>query len=85
LLISAGPTLVVDIGFDDSYDPGSPDNPPNLPVTQVPALIDTGASQSCIDKQLAETLQLPIVDEQQISGVSGLDKVNMHLAHIYVP
>ena len=69
-LTTFGPTLFVQIGFDPNFRPGSAPLP-NLPQLQLPALVDTGASESCIDSALAQKLQLPAVDTGQISGVQG--------------
>ena len=84
LLVQYGPTLLVRVGFDSAFDPGHSGRP-NLPETPVPALVDTGASESCIDSDLAAHLGLPIVDRMEIGGVHGLGEVNVHLAQIYVP
>lgn len=56
-LIASGPTMMVLVGL--SYDT-FPD--PNLDTMTPPlyALIDTGASQTCVDKTLAIQLELPI-------------------------
>jgi hypothetical protein len=51
----------------------------------VHALVDTGATTSCIDSGLAMQLNLPIIDRQRVSGVSGIHEVNMHLGHVLVP
>jgi hypothetical protein len=51
----------------------------------VHALIDTGATTSCIVAGLAATLDLPIIDRRAVAGVGGTHEVNMHLAQIYVP
>jgi hypothetical protein len=56
-----------------------------LPQTPLPALIDTGAGESCIDSGLAMRLNLPIVDQRPISGIHGAGIVNVHLAHIHIP
>lgn len=85
LLITNGPTLAVNIGFDLSYSPTASNPPPTLPVVGIPALVDTGAADSCIDRLLAAQLKLPIVDRQRIAGVHGARVVNMHLAQIHVP
>jgi predicted aspartyl protease len=85
LLVSIGPTLLVDIGFDPDYKP--PPNP-NVPVPGIKgihALVDTGATESCIDSMLATQLALPIVDKRVVSGVSGPQEVNIHLAQVHVP
>lgn len=79
-----GPTLWVQIGFDSAFRPIA-GTKPNLPPDQHPALVDTGATESCIDSHLALVLNLPIVDRQNVAGVHGADTVNIHLAQIYVP
>lgn len=83
LLVTYGPTLAVEIGFD----PGFPDDKPrpDLPANQIRALVDTGATHSCIDSDLALELGLPIVEREYIAGVHGVAPVNMHLAQIYIP
>lgn len=80
LLVGFGPTLMVRIGFDPTFDPEAvPVQMPNLPQTPVWALVDTGAVASCIDSTLAMNLNLPIIDRQMISGVHGRREVNVHL------
>ena len=50
------------------------------------ALIDTGASLSCIDKAFAVQCKLPIHGIPfTILGVSGRDDVNRHLGQIHIP
>lgn len=82
LLIQSGPVLTVDIGFDPAFAPGTT---PNLALKGAQALVDTGATESCIDAGVAMGLHLPIIDQRVVSGISGHHTVNMHLAHIYVP
>ena len=83
-LIALGPTLPVQVGFDPAFRPDG-NTAVNLPPDQFPALVDTGASISCIDSSLAVTLNLPIVDRQKVAGAHGSREVNMHLAQIYIP
>jgi len=87
-----GPTILVDIGFDPAIFgtllppiPGATGTPLSIPSVQVPALIDTGAAESCIDEQLAQQLQLPLIDTTTRSGISGSVTLNMYLAHITIP
>jgi predicted aspartyl protease len=85
LLVSIGPTLLVDIGFDANFRP-PPD--PNIPIPGIKgihALVDTGATESCIDSMLATQLALPIVDKRVVSGVGGPQEVNIHLAQVHIP
>jgi predicted aspartyl protease len=48
-------------------------------------LVDTGATESCIDNLLASQLNLPIIDRRPISGVGGKQTVNMYLAQVHIP
>jgi predicted aspartyl protease len=85
LLEIHGPTLFVHIGFDPNYKASAV--PPTVPVSgikSVAALVDTGASHSCIDNLLAATLSLPIIDRQPIAGVAGRSMANIYLAQIHV-
>ena len=84
LLTFYGPTLLVNIGFDSDHIYPSP-TPPEPGVTGVEALVDTGASESCIDSVLAAQLNLPTVDRRDLAGPHGAEKVNIHLAQIIVP
>ena len=79
-----GPTIYVKIGFDERFRADT-NGQPDLPTNLLPALVDTGAYESCIDSALAMTLDLPIVDRQSVAGISGLDEVNVHLAQIHIP
>ena len=83
-LARVGATLDVRIGLDLSYDPNGV-NPPDLGVRLFSALIDTGASESGIDADLADDLRLPVVDRQTIAGVHGAASLNLHIAQMHVP
>jgi predicted aspartyl protease len=87
-----GPTVFVDVGFDpalfgQALPAPATSTPPlvAIPAVQVPALIDTGAQQSCIDEVLAQQQHLPLIDQQTLSGVSGATIFNVYLAHIVIP
>jgi hypothetical protein len=49
------------------------------------ALVDTGATESCIDNLLAATLKLPIVNRREVSGSAGKHVANVYLAQVHVP
>jgi len=85
LLVSYGPTLKVDIGFDPNYNPQKLNILPTLSVKGINALVDTGAGESCIDNLLASQLNLPIIDRRPVSGAHGSHLSNMYLAQIHVP
>jgi predicted aspartyl protease len=75
---------MVDIGFDPAFKHTEP-RQPTPGITGIHALVDTGATESCIDSTLASQLNLPIVDKRIVSGVHGPQEVNMHLAQVRVP
>lgn len=83
-LIVFGPTIKVRIGFDSEFLP-TPYGNPIIPPEVYPALLDTGATLSCIDSELVTYLNLPIVDRQTMSGIQGPYQANMHLAQIFFP
>jgi len=85
LLMHHGPTLAVDVGFDPDYQVETPSRVPAPGMRYVQALIDTGASLSCIDLNLALSLDLPIIDSTPIAGVGGLHRLNKHIAQIHAP
>jgi predicted aspartyl protease len=93
LLIQHGPTAWVEIAFNAEFF--HPDgavvqraianvHAQPLPSQLVPALIDTGASDSCIDEDLAQQLQLPLIDRQHGSGIGGTESFNVYLGHIRI-
>jgi len=85
LLVVLGPSLTVDIGFDPTFDPAKTGTHPTPQLKAVRALVDTGATSSCIDADVAAALNLPIIDRRQIAGVGGVHEVNFHVGQIYVP
>jgi predicted aspartyl protease len=85
LLIEYGPTLLVNIGFDGNWAPVLPVTIPTPGIVDVEALVDTGATVSCIDDDLAKTLNLPIIDIRSMSGIHGELSVTIYLAQIHVP
>lgn len=83
MLVMQGPELIVDIGFDPNWN--GTGKPSNLGAPSLPALVDTGAVQSFIDNDLALKLQLPVVNQQVVSGSNGKHTVTVYLAHFYIP
>jgi hypothetical protein len=84
LLVNFGPTLLVDIGFDLNYRP-SQVTPPIPGISGVHALVDNGATASCIDALLATQIGLPLVNRRMVAGVHGAKEVNIYLAQVNVP
>jgi predicted aspartyl protease len=91
-LISKGPTISVEIGFNPSLFDSDPakvqlaikDTHAQPTQQLVEALIDTGATDSCIDEELATALQLPLIDQAHGSGIGGSEKFNVYLGHIKI-
>lgn len=78
-LIGFGPSLEVVVSpFVD------PPQPPTEGHT-THALVDTGATQSCIDIQVAESLGLPVVDYVMIAGASGASRHPLFAARVTIP
>jgi predicted aspartyl protease len=48
------------------------------------ALVDTGATHSCVEEQLAQNLNLPIINQQQVTGVAGPQTHNIYLAQLSI-
>jgi len=93
LLIQKGPTVAVEIGFDPGLvhpDPAAVQaavaamHAAPVPAKLLDALIDTGASDSCIDEDMAAALKLPLVDQIDTSGVGGVHKLNVYLGYIRI-
>lgn len=85
-LIAWGPTLLVDIGFDQNlFATGEPGPTLSSTASRIPALIDAGARDSCIDDGLARKLGLPLVDRVTVSGAGGAHRLNVYLGHIHSP
>jgi predicted aspartyl protease len=87
LLVDLGPTLIVNIGFDPTFslEKLSRGEVPITGIDGLHGLVDTGATESCIDNLLAAQLSLPIVDRRTISGSSGSHQVNVYLAQVHIP
>lgn len=84
LLVGYGPTVVVDIGFDQRAETSLRAGPRRGSI-RVHALVDTGATESCVDTNLAARLGFPVVDRQFVSGIGGRLEVSLYLAEIQVP
>ncbi|HEX3069367.1 MAG TPA: aspartyl protease family protein [Thermoanaerobaculia bacterium] len=92
MLVMTGPTAAVEIGFNADLfhaDPAVVQQAINSahaqPLSQlVEALIDTGASESCIDEDLARHLELPLIDHQVGSGIGGKETFNVYLGHVRI-
>ena len=83
-LVREGPTLLVEIGFDPNFRIESGARP-DIPDDLLPALVDTGAAESCIDADLAAELGLAVAEQGHIAGVGGLSIADIYIAQIYVP
>ena len=68
-----GPTVDVSVGLQS----------PNA-FSDYTALVDTGASRSCIDVSVAQDLGLPVIDQEQVIGVHGVAVVDIYLATLAI-
>ena len=84
-LVQNGPALLVNIGLDPEYKYAESEPTFNSGIIQVPALIDTGASFSAIDEDIAQSLGLPLVDRRVFYLLNGKRELNAYLAHMVVP
>jgi hypothetical protein len=82
LLLQHGPGLPIEIGL---ATPAHQSGPQPSVSQAAQALIDTGATHSCIAEPLAQKLNLPIIDQQQVSGVAGPQTHNVYLAQLSIP
>ena len=79
-----GPCVWVQVGFDPNYTPEE-DVLSGFSERQYLALIDTGATESCVDATLARALELPIVDSRAIVGIHGPQLTESHQAQLHIP
>lgn len=71
-MILGGPRQMVEIGLPDAFvaslaQQNLPVNAPHIGM----CLIDTGASNTCIDRGVAVTLGLPIINRMQVQTPAG--------------
>ena len=85
LLFTVGPTVHVTVGHLDTKDAANPVLAKDKASDSVPALVDTGAYESCIDDALAIKLGLPIVDRQKCAGANGESTHDVYLAYVHIP
>ena len=83
-LIRYGPSILVEIGYDPDFRISNPERP-DIPDDLFPALVDTGASENCIDADLARRLDLPVRGQRDLAGITGVSSFDYYLAQIYVP
>jgi predicted aspartyl protease len=96
-LVISGPTTLVEVGFDPGLFETDPtkvraavnnlnaSTAPNASFRMIPALIDTGATESCVDETLANELQLPLIDRvNSVAGIGGQHELNVYLGHLRI-
>jgi len=85
LLEYHGPNIEVHIGLDPTWTKDQP-RAPRPDRSNLKALIDTGAQESCIDGALAVELGLPVINQRNVGGLGvGALKVDVHNAQVHVP
>lgn len=83
-LLAHGPAIPVFVGLPPVPSSGTAPAP-QVQAQQEGALIDTGASASCIDEGLAQRLGLTVIDRRQVGGVAGTQLHNVYLALVVIP
>ena len=83
LLVKFGPTLQVVVSHYTALVQQPATAAPQSEVC--PALIDTGAEESCIDQALAVKLALPVVDVIMIAGAGGEKQHQVFLGQVVIP
>lgn len=61
------------------------ETPQPPPFLRVHALVDTGASTSCIDEDLAQQLQLPAINQVKVGGAGGSHTLTQYLCRLTIP
>lgn len=79
LLIRIGPTIFAAVA--QPAVPGATE----IKSRTVPVLVDTGASHSCIDADLARELELPVIDKIPMSGIGGAQDHEVVMCQITIP
>ena len=58
---------------------------PNIQITGATALLDTGASVTCITSKLAQDVGLKPMGKRPMSSASGTKAMNTYLADVFLP
>ena len=82
MLAAAGPTIPVLVGVAPIAEA---DGTVEFQGEQTAALIDTGASTSCIAEDFAKKLGLTPIDRQDIGGAGGMKEHLIYLGMIFIP
>jgi predicted aspartyl protease len=83
-LLGVGPTIQVIVGLHPAAPMGGAEG--TGPASRETfALIDTGATLTCIDDALAQELGLPVIDRQTCSGIGGSHDLDVYAAQIIAP
>jgi hypothetical protein len=88
-LADLGPTIRVEVGYDvdgiyAAPAAGSPSERADATIQIADALIDTGSAVNCIDEDLAQQLELPLVDRVVGAGASGAATFNLYLCSVRI-
>lgn len=84
-LVAVGPLVSVEIGYDPDFRPNA-GLLPAIPAMRYNALLDTGASATGIDVELADYLNLPVIGESgELAGALGVGQSQEYRAVIQIP
>lgn len=85
---AAGPSVIIPGHVLDVIihrEPGAKSEDGVRDFFEAGALIDTGASDNCIDYRIAQALKLRVIDQRTISTVGGPVEVNVYLGVFEIP
>jgi predicted aspartyl protease len=77
-----GPLISVGVAPAGTINPAAQ---PNIQITTFPALIDTGASATCISQSVAKTIGLQPMGKQPMTSATQSVPTNVYLVDIVLP
>ena len=77
--------LVNSVGAAPSFTPSGAIATNQTPKNVYQALWDTGATCSCISQKVADELDLPVIANHSIRGVTGEAVKNVHVVDLFLP
>lgn len=85
VLIRHGPSLPVIVGKPTAPPSQTEAAEINPDDKNISALVDTGATDSCVDNKLAQDLSLQAIDRCFVGGVAGKQEHLVYLGKLVVP
>lgn len=74
-----------EVEVSEAFDPKTRGTEPERQKEQYRAIWDTGATNTCITRRVAEQLGLEPTGKARVSGVHGVKEVPKYLINLYLP